>query len=74
MKLCPACLPPHNEGCATCGGTSEVTEGVYSQFLNEKQERESTIEFARKIQEVLRTNNSLEEMSLAIKNVLQEYE
>ena len=74
MKECPACLPPHNEACATCGGTSEVTEEVHSQFMNEKQERESTIEFARKIQEALHSNNNIEEMYLAIKNILQEYE
>ena len=73
MKECPACLPPDNEGCATCGGTYEVTEEVYSQFLNEKQERESTMEFARKIHEALRNNNSLEQMSLAIKTILEDY-
>jgi hypothetical protein len=73
MKQCPACLPPHNEGCATCGGTSEVTEEVYSQFLNEKQERESTMEFARKIQEVLYSNYSLEETVSAIKTILEDY-
>ena len=73
MKECPACLPPHNEGCATCDGTSEVTEGVYSQFINEKQERDSTIEFARKIQEALHTNDSLEETVSAIKTILEDY-
>ena len=72
MKECPACLPPDNEGCATCSGTSEVTEEVYSQFLNEKQERESTMEFARRIQHILYSNNNLEKMSLAIKTVLEE--
>jgi hypothetical protein len=73
MKQCPACLPPDNAECATCNGTSEVTEEVHSQFMNEKQERESTIEFARKIQEALRTNNSLEETVSEIKTILEDY-
>lgn len=39
----------------------------------EKQERESTTEFARKIQEVLHTNNSLEETVSAIKTILEDH-
>jgi hypothetical protein len=73
MKQCPACLPPHNEGCATCGGTSEVTEEVYSQFMIKKLELQSNIDFARKIQEALHTNDSLEETVSAIKTILEDY-
>jgi hypothetical protein len=73
MKQCPACLPPHNEGCATCGGTSEVTEEVYSQFMIKKLELQSNIDFARKIQEALHTNDSLEETVSVIKTILEDY-
>jgi hypothetical protein len=72
MKECPACLPPDNEGCATCSGTSEVTEEVYSQFMTTKSERESVMDFSRKIQQILYSNNNLEQMSLAIKAALEE--
>jgi hypothetical protein len=73
MKKCPACLPPHNEGCATCGGTSEVIEEVYSQYMIKKSESEYTMEFIRKIQEALLTNDSLEETVSAIKAILEDY-
>jgi len=73
MKQCPACLPPDNAECATCNGTSEATEEVYSQFMAEKQERESTMEFARKIQEALHANDSLEETVSVIKIILEDY-
>jgi len=73
MKQCPACLPPHNEGCATCGGTSEVTEEVYSQFMIKKSELQSNIDFARKIQEALHANDSLEETVSVIKTILEDY-
>jgi hypothetical protein len=74
MKQCPACLPPHNASCSTCGGTNQVTEEVHSKFMIEKLERESTMEFARKIQEILYSNVSLGELTSSIKNIIKEYE
>lgn len=71
MKECPACLPPDNKGCDTCNGTSEVTEEMHSQFMIKKQELQSISEFSRKIEEILHSNNSLEEMFNSIKKVLE---
>jgi hypothetical protein len=73
MIKCPACLPPHNQTCATCGGSNEVTEEVYSQFMEEKQELESSKQLRNKIQEALRFNRGLEELSLAIKEIIKDY-
>jgi hypothetical protein len=73
MKQCPACLPPDNAECATCNGTSEVTEEVYSQFMINKSELDAVSELYQKIQEVLRTNNILEETVSAVKTILEDY-
>ena len=72
MKECPACLPPDNGECNTCTGTSEVTEEIHSQFMIKKQELEAISDFSRKIQEVLYSNSSLEEMSDSIKAILED--
>ena len=72
MKECPACLPPDNNECNTCNGTSEVTEEIHLQFMIGKQELEAVSEFSRKIQEILYSNNTLEEMSNFIRLILEE--
>lgn len=72
MKECPACLPPDNSQCNTCNGNSEIAEEIHLQFMIKKQEREFISEFSRKIQEILYSNNSLEEISNSIKAILEE--
>jgi hypothetical protein len=72
MKQCPACLPPDNAECATCNGTSEVTEEVYSQFMINKSELDAISELSRKIQEVFTTESGLENISNSIKELLGE--
>jgi hypothetical protein len=72
MKQCPACLPPDNAECATCNGTSEATEEVYSQFMIKKSELDAISELSRKIQEVFTTESGLEEISNSIKVILEE--
>jgi hypothetical protein len=72
MKQCPACLPPDNKECGTCNGTSEVTEEAYSQFMIKKLELDAVSELSQKIQEILYSNNTLEEISNSIKLILEE--
>lgn len=72
MKECPACLPPDNSGCGTCGGTSQVKEEIYSQFMIKKQEFESIADFSRKIQEALNSNSSLDDISNSIRLILED--
>jgi hypothetical protein len=72
MKECPACLPPDNAECATCNGTSEVTEGVYSQFMIKKSELDAISELSTKIQKVFTTESGLENISNSIKELLGE--
>ena len=42
MIDCPACAGPDNAECATCGGTSEVTQQVHDAFMLEKERAEAT--------------------------------
>jgi hypothetical protein len=41
MKTCPACAGPTalGGGCATCNGTTEVTQEIYNNFISIQNER-----------------------------------
>ena len=50
---CPACAGPDNAGCATCNGTSEVTQEVFDAFMIEKNKQEESQIFWGKVQEYM---------------------
>jgi hypothetical protein len=39
---CPACSGPDNAECATCHGTSKVTQQVFDSFITEKTKLEES--------------------------------
>jgi len=47
---CPACAGPDNAGCATCKGTSEVTQEVFDTFTALEASEQASIEFWRNVQ------------------------
>ena len=50
---CPACAGPDNAECATCQGTSEVTQEVLDAFMVEKTKQENAQNFWDKVQEYM---------------------
>jgi hypothetical protein len=50
---CPACAGPDNAECATCQGTSEVTQEVFDTFMVEKSKQEEAQFFWGKVQEYM---------------------
>jgi hypothetical protein len=53
MKICPACAGPDNAECATCNGTTEVTQQVFDALMAEKTKQEQAIVFWSKVQEYI---------------------
>lgn len=62
MTQCPACLPPANQGCATCGGTWEVAESVAAEFLAAKAELDAALILASQIREAITDAVSVAEL------------
>ena len=55
MKICPACAGPTalGGGCATCNGTTEVTQQVFDAFMAEKTKQEDAQVFWGRVQEYM---------------------
>ena len=66
MINCPACAGPDNAGCATCGGTSEVTQEVYDIFTLEQERRIATYELQRALSGLPVENIPGEEQSIVV--------
>jgi hypothetical protein len=49
---CPACAGPDNAECATCNGTSLVSQEVYDTFMAAKAQQEATWQLQRALQEL----------------------
>ena len=63
---CPACAGPDNAECATCGGTSEVTQEVHDAFMLEQERMIATAQLQRAL-ETLPVENILgEEQSIVV--------
>jgi hypothetical protein len=50
---CPACAGPDNAQCATCQGTSEVTQQVFDAFMVKKAKQEEAIVFWTRVQQYM---------------------
>jgi hypothetical protein len=50
---CPACAGPDNVECATCQGTSEVTQEVFDTFMAKKTKQEEAQIFWGRVQEYM---------------------
>lgn len=49
---CPACAGPYNAGCATCHGTSSVTQEVHDAFIIERDKQIATWQLKQALQEL----------------------
>jgi hypothetical protein len=67
---CPACLPPANDGCATCGGSWEVTRDVADAFLQHQAEQNELFAFQAAVTDAAMLATSLEDAYIAVQNVL----
>lgn len=63
---CPACAGPDNAECATCGGTSEVTQEVYDAFMLEKERMEATFKLQQAISTLPVENIPGEQQSIVV--------
>jgi len=63
---CPACAGPDNAECATCGGTSEVTQEVYDAFMLEQERMVATYELQRALAQLPVENIPGEEQSIVV--------
>jgi hypothetical protein len=63
---CPACAGPDNVGCATCGGTSEVTQEVYDTFMIEQERMIATYELQRALADLPVENIPGEDQSIVV--------
>jgi hypothetical protein len=63
---CPACSGPDNTGCATCGGTSEVTQEVYDTFMLQKESIEATQELQAALSSLPAENIPGEDQSIVV--------
>lgn len=69
MKIkCPACDGPEALGgnCATCAGTTEVTEEIFNNFLTQKSVIELTAKARLAVQELFFTITATPEQTVAI--------
>jgi hypothetical protein len=63
---CPACAGPDNAECATCGGTSKVTQEVYDAFILEQERMIATYELQRALAKLPVENIPGEEQSIVV--------
>jgi hypothetical protein len=63
---CPACAGPDNAECATCNGTSEVTQEVHDAFMLEKERMIATHELQRALAQLPVENIPGEEQSIVV--------
>jgi hypothetical protein len=63
---CPACAGPDNAGCATCGGTSEVTQELYDTFMLEQERMVATYELQRALADLPVENIPGEDQSIVV--------
>jgi hypothetical protein len=50
---CPACAGPDNAKCATCQGTSEVTQEIFDKFIIQKTKQKESEVFWGRVQEYI---------------------
>jgi hypothetical protein len=70
MKQCPACLPPDNQGCATCSGVWSVTQEVFDNFIEMQNIKNQAVELKQQVNEVFNTTNSVDEIKSELLNLI----
>ena len=63
---CPACAGPDNAECATCSGTSKVTQEVHDEFMLEQERIIATYELQRALADLPVKNIPGEEQSIVV--------
>ena len=66
VTTCPACAGPDNAECATCGGTSEVTQEMHDAFMLEKERIEATFKLQQAISTLPVENIPGEQQSIVV--------
>lgn len=72
MVQCPACLPPDNAHCATCGGTWSVSQKIADEFIERESKRNAAIELAGILIPQITNAESVEEIHTIIADVINQ--
>lgn len=74
MAACPACLPPHNQHCSLCSGTSKVTKSVAEEYVSRRDARMEAMALGNAINTQVLRAGSVEEIKTEVQKILDSWE